>query len=61
METQQENHRNRVSNEKILEFLLEVKELAEQEKKAKAATASKPQSLQDERPWYKTSSTFTSA
>jgi len=36
METQPENHNDKVPIEKVLEFLLEVKTLVEQEKKTKA-------------------------
>jgi len=59
METQPENHNDKVPIEKVLEFLLEVKALAEQEKKAKA-TALKLEDQQDtKKGWYQTASSFT--
>ena len=39
METQLENDNHQVSSERVLELLLEVKALAEQEKKAKKTKA----------------------
>ena len=66
METQPENHndKRKVSSEEILEFLLEVKALAEQEKKAKEnkATALKLEDQQDtKKGWYQATSSFTTS
>lgn len=41
METQPKNDKGQVSSERVLEFLLEVKALAEQEKKAKETKAAR--------------------
>ena len=64
MEIQPENHNGKVPIEKVLEFLLEVKALAEQEKKAKEnkATALKLEDQQDtKKGWYQATSSFTTS